>query len=808
MKKNDKKFGGIKKCYYFWSDFFKDIKSIPMRMKYFFLLIAFCCFGRPVFSQSGFADPLHTPFADNEIKTVPAFNSCSYYYLPSDGAAFRTEYKSTGETVWHEAHATVCDQPENIHKGSLFNLEEDTEYQVRMLAGSRVMAQTAFRTWTSAPRIAKTIDLSTLPYTANDGIVITEQGTPDGWIRYTAPDGWTVRRTSRDADPQAAVIVLKEARYIILENLVVEGGKNSSILVLDCDFVRILNCDISGWGRAGVQQYNNSEELGKYKDDEGKLINYDGGIHIRRSAATVVERCYIHDPRGRANSWVFSHPAGPQAIMADFTRGGNVIRWNDFVGSDEHRWNDIIEGLSNDSPTGGLYRDSDITGNYLAFGNDDGIELEGGGINLRFTGNKIEGTLAGVSTGANMVGPQYVVGNLIVNPGDEDGLTLMFFKNSHGTRQKGKRFMYNNTLHGFDRSSGFYTPYGNATPVNAGLGTMRNNIFVCNSSYNASEWMRAENFDNDLYWVNHELPASERYVASFRNYGQETNALVSDPLLVDPVAGDYRLSSGSPAGSKAAEVTGIIHKGDDLGAFFNGVTDIPLRPLTLTAAPAHVNFQATGGVTAVTLSLPADAVAPVTFQIRQNSVFDWFTVTPASGTIAPGETLQLTVAADPARLTGRPVFRGAFLVRTPNGLSRPVTVYAKGDYVEDKRPASAPNTVYLEAVSGEADRQIKIPDDGDYSLLARVSPNPASRGGSPRFDIKINGESLPSAAQSGYWYLRNDVGRVLYLSSFGQLKAGAHRVELKCVNQNVTVVEYIITDNPATFFIQETYKRQ
>ena len=778
-----------------------------MKLKICFL-ITFCCAVLKVFAQYEF---LQMPAVDGEIQTAPTFNSCSYYYRSSGDAAFRVEYKRSNETDWNAAHTPVCDQPEKIYKGSLFHLIEDTDYQIRIVGekDSKVIVQTAFRTWTSAPPVAKVIDLSTMPVTAQDGIVIAEQGAPDAWIKYTAPAGWTVKRTYRDADTQDATIILNGAKYIILENLAVEEGKRHAILVEDCDYVRILNCDLSGWGRTGVQQFRNNGGTGQYRDVNGRVINLDGAIQIRKSFGTVVERCYVHDPRGRANAWTFWHPAGPAAIVADHTRGGNVIRWNDFVGSDEHRWNDVIEGLENDTPDGGLFRDSDIIGNYHAFGNDDGIELEGGGMNLRFIGNKIEGTLCGISFGACMLGPQFAIGNLIVNLGDEEGLALMYFKNGHGTAQKGQRYIYNNTLHGNDRSAGAYNPYGNATPVNAGLGTMRNNIFVCNESRTPTEWARAENFDNDLFWVNRSFSATERFVATFHNYGQEKNALIGAPQFMDPDAGDFRLAPVSAARGKAVAVNGITKEGDDLGVFFNGVTDIPLRPLALNALPAQVNFNAIGGTDVVTLRLPANAPSPVTFHIRQNTVFDWFAVTPDHGALSPGESLQLTITADPAKLTGRPVFRGAFLVRTPDGLSRPVTVYAKGVYSVEKRPeAAGPNTVYINATDGATGTQINIPKEGDYSLLVRVSNRIPSRG-SPRFDIAINGLADTAAVYSNYqWNIGKGDERVVWLYALGRLKAGSHNLSVKTANTDMRIVEYIVSDNPAAFFLQERNARR
>ncbi|MCL2710189.1 MAG: hypothetical protein FWE95_04850 [Planctomycetaceae bacterium] len=781
-----------------------------MNPKLALLLLTLCLFSTNAFSQSAATDPLTTPFADREIKTVPSFNSCSYYFrLPDVVLPYvHVSYKRVDEPNWHRAHPTVWDQPEKIHKGSLFNLDEDTEYQIRITGTiasppSNFRLSTTFRTWRSDPPIAKTIDLSTIPSTASDGIVITEQGTPDGWIKYTAPADWVVRRTLRDNDRQEGAIVLTEAKYIILENLTVEGGHRHAILVDNCDFVRILNCDLSGWGRVGEQRFDEVERSGVYYDAAGRMINYDAGVYIRRSFGTVVERCYVHDPRGRSTPWMFSHAAGPQAIVVDHTRGGNVVRWNDFVGSDEHRWNDVIECLSNSSPIGGFYRDSDIIGNFLAFANDDGVELEGGGINLRFIGNKVEGVLCGISFGASIVGPQYAIGNLIVNLGDEADLALVNFKNSHGVRQGGKRFVYNNTLHGFEITGGVYGGYGPATPVDAGLGTMRNNIFVCNDSYRPGDWTRAESFDNNLHWINHSQSASEQFVASFRRFGQEQNAIIGDPLFVDPAAANFRLSPESPARGKAVEIPGITRAGDNLGAFFNNATDLPLRPLALVASPAELNFPETGGSNTVTLHLPANAAAPIEFQIRQNNVFDWFTVTPANGTINPGETLTLTVTADPTKLTGRPKFRGAFLARTPNGLSRPVSVYAKGVYTEDKRPASAgPNTVYLETRDGNVDTQINLPGAGNYSLLVRTPRGPQ------RFEVAINNKNLNFPMPGYQWSAGQSAERVVWLQPLGQLNAGANQVKINYTGPANTIVEYIITDNPAVFFVQERNVRR
>ena len=464
------------------------------------------------------------------------------------------EFRKFGDNQWQRAFESISDHPSGIWKGSIFGLKENSGWQLRILSADKVITRGEFTTWSSDPPIAKLIDLSKLAKENNRGIVISEKGNADGWIKYTAPPGWTLKLEYDEEDPQPAAVNFNHASYIILENVTINGGYRYAINVNESEAIRIINCDISGWGRLGRQQFEKKDAIGQYIDHKGEVINYDAGISIYKSAQTVVERCYIHDPRNRANSWMFSHPTGPCAVHANYTRGGTVLRWNDMIGSDEHRWNDVVESEDNDSPIGGFYRDSDINGNYLAFGNDDGIELEGGGMNVRFYRNKIEGTLCGVSTGACILGPQYIIGNLITNLNDEGGLALDFIKNIIGDPQGGKRYVINNTMYGYNGSA--YGKYGNPLP-NTRLGFMRNNIFLCKDSVITNDWLKLDDFDNDLFWAENDS-SSKEVLDGFKRIGQEENGIIADPQLAAPDQGDYRLANESPARNKSVEVENII----------------------------------------------------------------------------------------------------------------------------------------------------------------------------------------------------------------------------------------------------------
>ncbi|WP_339923418.1 right-handed parallel beta-helix repeat-containing protein [uncultured Cyclobacterium sp.] len=814
-------------------------------MKHAFLSCIIFFFSLSLSAQSPDID-LVLKKGDLEIK--PSFNNCSYYFYPEGVSEkeYIVDFRRKGTDTWHATFTTISDLPVGVWKGSIFGLEEDTEWQLRVrssLDSSQIVFQEDFRTWTSNPPIAKVIDLSKLTLDPKGGIVITDKGQPYGWVKYTAPIGWVLKREYIDRDAQTAAILVKNAKYVILENVRIEGGYNHGIEVFESEYIRIINCDISGWGRLGKQVFTNKDfrgnnSLGRYLDSNGKVINYDAGVKITHSLGTVIERSYIHDPRLRANSWMFSHPTGPSAVYVWNSRGSNVIRYNDMIGSDEHRWNDVIESSENGSATGGFYRDSDIYGNYLAFGNDDSAELEGGGMNIRFYQNKVEGTLMGVSTGATILGPQFVFGNLITNLGDESGLTFNFFKNGHGNPQGGRRYYLNNTLYG--RHTAPYHSYHNPIPHRQ-ISFMRNNIF---SSANQSpvNWAKWDDFDNDLFWIENDLQLSRELLLGYHGNGLEINGMAGDPQMIDPIKGNYQLAASSIAVGKSVVLVNITLDGENMGAFINGVNTLPFRPFALSAYPQELNFinpvQRT--VMEVSLSLPASEKQAVKFDILKNKVSNWFQVSPSSGELNPGESIKLRIKLDKNKLYGRPLFRGAFIVRTPDGLSRPISLYAKGKFKENLKPSAAPNTVYIETanlpgmaaftktadnssvskgkyielnedskeISMEAEFIIKKP--GKYFLLMRMAIKENRR--SRKFQLTLdNNHEETFQYQPGYRWGSVDENdfRVMFLQEIGvELQAGKHQVSMKAIDGNINLNQVIITDNPEVFFEQYWYQEQ
>ena len=364
-----------------------------------------------------------------ELTLRPTFCSCSVdweFAGQVDGLAI--EYRRAGGTgAWSRAPRFPYFADVGEYRGSILDLEEDTPYDVRLVsAGGAAWATGSFRTWRTDVPVAKTVVLD--PKTAEFPIRIAEKGSPDGWVRYTLPEGTALTNDSASA----STFAVSGAECVLFDDMRLVGGARYVFELADSTGVRIRNCDISGWGRTGSPRYDVAEGGKRYvKPTDKSAINYDCAIRIGAGMKeTVVERCWVHDPRGRANSWYYSHPAGPEAVMMYSPDHSTVIRYNDFCGGNEHRYNDVVEGYNNFAPTGGFNRDADIYGNYMGFSNDDAIELDGGMRNVRCFDNRFERNYCGVSIQGCMVSPVYVYRNAFTGMRDEFDLAGQTIKTS------------------------------------------------------------------------------------------------------------------------------------------------------------------------------------------------------------------------------------------------------------------------------------------------------------------------------------------------------------------------------------------
>jgi hypothetical protein len=740
------------------------------------------------------------------FEMVPLFNACGYYFRSPERPGLAVSYREKGG-AWQPAFAPPYMAADKMYRGSVVDLAEDTSYELRIADGEgKTLAQDEFRTWRSTVPIGKTIVLDETNFDGH--LRIRESGRADGWLRITAKPGFILRN-----DRAAPLLELSKKSYIVLENMVLRGGNDAAISIKKCANVRVMNCDIADWGRFGIQRFDLD---GKYYTDNGRAINWDSAILLSRSKGVVIERCYIHDPVSTANSWYYSHPAGPQAVGIDKPQS-TVIRYNDFIGSDLHRWNDSMEGAGNFSVDGGFNRDADIYGNMVCFSNDDSIEIDGGQTNVRVFDNKFEGCLCATSIQGCMSSPSYVFRNLMVNMGDEQGLAGQTIKtSSHANGPDAVSFIFNNTCYG---ESGDLSLRRNLRIV------AKNNIFAGRRAIAGRTTSPQSECDYNL------LSTGEP--------GDEPHGILAKPDFVDPAAGLFALRENSPAIGKGTAIANFAPGQDgrvDMGAIPFGTKDIfPVRPLPVYPNRHQLGFSPketkAGGSQTIRVAVRGEGFAG-SYRIAQNTAFDWFSVSPASGTLASGKTATFTVTVDPSRMTKRALYKGAFLIRMANGLSRPIMVYAKTDYVQAVKPtregvwvqyieaetptggkayepvsdpkASGGRCIELAGESGKGATEYRftVPKDQPYYVILRAKSPEADAGHDSIFFAMDKGKLERSKLRIGTdwgWTMaaQNRKMSLICLQPF-KLKAGDHVLKIAPrISLQLDLVA--ITDNPKMF---------
>jgi len=649
----------------------------------------------------------------------PTFVSCGIEIAAKSGEACVAEYR-TPKGAWTPFLDLVWFADTKTWRGSVTGLSEDTRYELRVKVGEADVETKSFRTWKSDVPVAKTVTID--PKTGTFPIRISDRGEAEGWVRYTLPPGAKlVNDTTNDT------FAVSDARCVLLDDMTIEGGRGRfAITIRDSLHVRIRNCDISRWGRTGPVAY---DRKGRAIDASGKEINFDGAISVYKGAkGTVIERCYIHDPLCRANSWFYSHPTGPEAVMLYKPDYSTVIRYCDFVGSDLHRFNDAVESWGNFDRDGGFNRDADVYGNFMVYCNDDCIELDGGQRNVRCFGNRFEGALCGVSIQGCMMSPVYVTDNLFSGMGDEFGGAGQTIKTGGGKHGEGAvAFVRNNVLAG----------PGSGIKMMPTLGCrVENNVFADGEGIQ-------------------ELELSPR---------------------------------SSAAGNRMLETYDL-----------SGPLEHPRRPLGFTLSCGKV-ADAKGDFT---VTATATGKTPVDFEIRQPQAMDWFAVSPARGSVVPGQPLVLTVKFLKEKMSERRFYRGAFLVRTPEGLSRPVAFVHETDNLppyKAEKPGETALYAEVEKTALGAPRtfSFEVQKKGRYYFLIHA----ASAVRKPTVKAGIDGEELQPFRQqfTSYpsWVMLSPGGKFGNTIRYSDFEPGVHTVTVSG-SSDVTYDAVVLTDAPGSF---------
>ena len=693
-----------------------------------------------------------------ELRVEAMFASAGITYGAARTEGLKFEYRKSpgvlsalfGGGEWTAAHEPYWFDEVSNYRGMVWDLEEDTSYELRVTAGGKTLAKTTFRTWRSDVPIARTVEID--PATAKFPMTVSDRGTPDGWVRYVVKDGAVLR--AQVAEGQTAITVTNAA-YVTFDGMRIEApGARNVFVLLQSTGVRIRNCDIS---RFGVMGRCHVDFAGRYftgwdkrrRRPAGGNICY--GIYVGSGMReTVVERCFIHDPVGRSTAWRYSHPAGPMAMVMASPAHSTSIRFNDFVGSDAHRWDDAVGGHGNFNPDGGFNRTGEVYGNFMIFPNDDSIELDGGQQNVVCFKNRFEGGLVGVSIQGNVVSPSFVVDNLFSGMDDEFGEPGQTIKTS-----------------GFDI-------YGQG-PYSL---VMRNVL-----------WGRGSG-----------LGISVRKCGDPNHPSSDAGRVARIDVIDNVFCGKQSLR-GQDAMPECV-VRGNRMKADLSEADLDRAR--PFRPLPFLLDTVRID----AGRDHSPRTVKVKGGDGVRFEIVKCEAFDWFEVEPKDGTLKDG--MALTVRFDEARMKDAPVYRGAFLVRTPDGLSRPVSLYATTGWAQPER-CEKPGDVAVYAHPEDAVRDAEgysvytftAPKKARYYFMAFVQADDFSH-----VTAAVDGEDparsiVQSAVNSPVWSIiapgapewSIKPGRV----RFYDLEPGEHRLRIKGAGGDFRPKAFVMTDNPLSF---------
>ena len=365
--------------------------------------------------------------SDQDNHITPLIHSAGIViYGQNENSVNDVQFKEVGSETWRPAMPLAWEPIYGALSGSLMYLTPNTEYNVEVTVtednGDIQKYEYNFKTKADTPPIdeSKIYNLADI-YSGGqlDIEALGIQGSEQGYAKIVG-NGEVI-----EADPEdITAINLGSQSYIVLENLIIKGGQRHGIFSNAAHHIWIKNCDISEYGRIATDYRNN---VGYENADSESPINYDAGIYLEKTGVVVIEDTQIHSPNGKANHWGYGHPKGPTAILINaqhenpYFSGQTIIRNNRLYGTATHRFNDVIEGRYNASREGGFVRDSAIYGNYLAFANDDLIELDGGQQNVLVYNNEMTKGYAGVSVAPNRLGPSYIFHNYIHDLGDERG---------------------------------------------------------------------------------------------------------------------------------------------------------------------------------------------------------------------------------------------------------------------------------------------------------------------------------------------------------------------------------------------------
>lgn len=332
------------------------------------------------------------------VRAAVTYECAGFYWKMAENGRCTVRYRETKDNNWINGLDLSYDSRDGEYRGSIVGLKPNTEYVTELaLPGSKT--NVLFTTRNDIFPVGKTTTLE--PGETDRQIVITESGTPDAYHLVTVPSGSKSVLNIKNVYESGIEI---NADYVIVRGIEVRNAAVHGILIKKGRHdVVVEQCHVTFWGRVG-----GPKTFGNLEGD------FDSGVYAERGCYNLtVQRNLIDNPRGASNDWETGHPGGPQGISFMQSLGGNVIRYNDILSTEDHGFNDGIGGGENFDNIGNMNCDGDIYGNIIRCVWDDAIECEGANANVRIWGNYAHFYYNGIAVAPTVKGPLYVYRNVL-----------------------------------------------------------------------------------------------------------------------------------------------------------------------------------------------------------------------------------------------------------------------------------------------------------------------------------------------------------------------------------------------------------
>jgi hypothetical protein len=368
---------------------------------------------------------LFTPITVWAVKPelVTTFESIGISWAPANlgsGQQAKVHYRLQGSGTWRNAQDLWYDDRGgnyvNEYRGSIVNVNSGTVYEVKLTLSPNGETVTALAsTWSETFPVGTTVEL---PPVTNGTYTINQSGSQGAYRLYTFGSNGSALVDAGRAN-NYGIDVAENVHHVIVRGLTVTGALVHGILLRQGSHdIVVEDNTITNWGTEhnaactaenepkdcctgdGQGTCNGTYWCKGYPDGNGSdpVCNMQMGIASGTYGTNgetwttagyryIIQRNTIHTPAGDTNAWdqpsLWTHPRGPHGIGLRNSAGQNVIRYNNIYGTAEHMFNDCMGWENNFSAQGFPGPNSDIYGNSISHCQDDAIEADGGGENVR-----------------------------------------------------------------------------------------------------------------------------------------------------------------------------------------------------------------------------------------------------------------------------------------------------------------------------------------------------------------------------------------------------------------------------------------